>query len=229
MTGQQSAPRYIDPPPTGPVKLEGQIPTTAGDPNASTGRRDRIIAVLLAVVCVVVTGIAVEASDKFNDLKAVTTVQVGEPAELNGGTITVTKVEAATELGDGSEYDPKFLTTKGMFLVLTIRYAVPGKESSVGAIGGLPIQAGDMTYNAFGDVKLSVQAGFVGTGTMTYEVDPDHIAGAYIRLQNKEMFYVTSQTVQVDLGIGEANAAQWYRSAKGRTLTPAKFSEKPLP
>jgi hypothetical protein len=48
-------------------------------------------------------------------------------------------------------------------------------------------------------------------------------------LQRKEMFYVTSQTVQVDLGIGEANAAQWYRSAKGRTLTPAKFSEKPLP
>lgn len=205
-------------------------PTEPVRPRVRYGRRDRVVAILLAVACVLVTGVAVELSDKLEDLKATRTVQVGESASLDGGTITVTKVEAATDISDGADYDEKFLTTKGMFLVLTIRYAVPGEENSVGAIGGLPLYTSDRTYNAFGNnMVMKVRAGFVGTGNLLFEVDPDHIDGAYIRLLNKEMFYVTPQVVRVDLGIDEENAAQWYRSAKGRSLTAEEFSEKPIP
>lgn len=195
---------------------------------ARTGRRDRVLAVLLAVVCVIVTGIAVEASDKLDDLKATRTVRVGQPATLNGGTVTVTRVQAATELSDGSDYDERFVTTKGMFLVVTIRYVVPGAEKSIGSIGGLPLYTSDRTYRAFGNTTIKVRSGYVGTGTFTFEVDPHHLDGAYIRLERDEIFYVTPQVVKVDLGIDRSNAAAWYRSAKGRTVTPTEFTERPI-
>lgn len=212
----------VDAPPRPPAEPQpGRRP-------ASYGRRDRVIAILLAVVCVVATGIGVELSGKLDDLKATRTIRVGQSAPLNGGTVAVTRVQAATELGDGNEYGEQFVASKGMFLVITVRYAVPGEESTVGGLGGLPLEASGRTYKAFGNSILKVRAGYVGTGTLLYEVDPTHLDDATLTLEHGEIFSVTGQRVRVKLGIDSSNAAAWYRSAKGRTLRPAEFSERPI-
>ncbi|SDS72242.1 hypothetical protein [Microlunatus soli] len=201
----------------------------AGQPQpASHARRDRVIAILLAVVCIVVTGIAVELSDTLGDLKARRTVRVGESASLNGGTVTVTKVEAGTELSDGGTYEEKIIKTPGMFLAITISYRVPGEEATVGGLGGLALEASGLTYKPFGNSILKVRAGYEGTGTLLYQVDPKQLDDAVLTLDHDEMFYVTPQQVRVDLGIDDSNAAQWYRSAKGRVLRPDDQSERPI-
>ena len=178
-------------------------------------RVSRVTALLVALACVVVAGIAVKVTDNV-DFEVVRTVDLGQSTRLNGGIISVTDVRAGTVIDDGSDK----VTTKGMFLAVTIRLEAPGEEQTVGEVGGLRLYTADRTYRAFGaNTVLKVPAGFQQTGDMLFEVDPRHIAGAELELFQSEIIYSTPQKVRVRLGIERSNAARWAAAARGQVIT----------
>jgi hypothetical protein len=185
--------------------------TTPSAPN----RVSRVTALLVALACVVVAGIAVKVTDNV-DFQVVRTIDIGQSARLNGGVISVTEVRAGTVIDDGSDK----VTTKGMFLAVTIRLAAPGEEQVVGEVGGLRLYTADRTYRAFGaNTTLKVPAGYQQTADMLFEVDPRHIAGAEIELFRSEIIYSTPQKIRVRLGIERSNAARWASAARGQVIT----------
>ncbi|HEY9292001.1 MAG TPA: hypothetical protein VIP98_12030 [Microlunatus sp.] len=191
-------------------------------------RQTRVIAVLLALACVVVAGIGVKITDNLDTGEVVRNAQIGEATPFNGGTLTVTKVTPGMIITDSWSDNP--LTTNGMFLMLRVKIEAPDTPVKVGGPGGLELRAGERVFRAFGsNTAMSVKAGNVGTGDMMFEVDPRHLADAYVDFKEIEIFSVTPAVVRVHLGITEDNAAQWYASAKGRSLEPADVEEKPIP
>jgi hypothetical protein len=178
-------------------------------------RVTRVTALLVALACVVVAGVAVKITDKI-DNDVVRTIDVGQTARLNGGTVSVTKVQAGTMIDDGSDK----VTTKGMFLAVRVRLAAPGEEQTVGAVGGLRLYTSDRTYRAFGANQiLKAPAGYAVTADMLFEVDPQHIDDATLELFHSEIIHSIPQKVRVRLGIERRNAAAWTASARGRLLS----------
>jgi hypothetical protein len=93
----------------------------------------------------------------------------------------------------------------------------------------LSLHASGRTYSVFGpNTSITAEAGFASTGELLFEVDPHHIAGAYLELYHAEFIYVTPQKVHIRLGITQQNAQQWAASANGRTLKVAPVVSEPL-
>lgn len=185
--------------------------TTVGAHN----RVSRVTALLVALACVVVAGIAVKITDNIGR-DVVRTIDVGQTARLNGGIISATLVRAGTMIDDGSDQ----VTTKGMFLAVRVRLEAPGEEQTVGRVGGLSLYTSDRTYRAFGGNQIiKAKAGYASTADMLFEVDPRHLDGATLELFDSEIFYSTQQKIRVRLGIERRNAAAWAAAGKGQTIT----------
>lgn len=189
--------------------------TPPAAPGRSHPRISRITAVLVALACVVVAGVAVKVTEHISD-DVVRTIDVGQSARLNGGIVSVTRVRAGTVVDDGSDR----VSTKGMFLAVTVRLAAPGAEQTVGAVGGLRLYTADRTYRAFGNNQVvKVPAGYRVDADMLFEVDPSHIAGATLEIFASEIIYSRPQKIRVRLGIEPSNAARWASAARGRLIT----------
>lgn len=189
-------------------------------------RSNRLASMIIALACVVVAGIGVHITDNISP-DVVRTVNVNQPARLDGAIITVADVRAGTSVTTGSD---DHFSSKGMILAITVRLEAPGQQSLIGGLsGGITLYAGDRTYAAFGpNTSLSADAGFATTGDLLFEVDPRHIDGAYLELYRAEIFYSVPQKLHIRLGITRRNAAQWADAAKGRSLNSGDSTSEPL-
>ncbi|MBO0882696.1 MAG: hypothetical protein J2P17_20655 [Mycobacterium sp.] len=177
------------------------------------------------MACIVVAGIAVHITDGM-DSNDIRTVNVHQSGRLDDAIVTVTDVRAGTrvELGEDELY-----SSKGMIIAATVRLEAPGRKYTVGGLNSTTLHSGDRSYASFGpNATLSAEAGFATTGDVLFEVDPQHIEGAYIELYDAEFIYLVPQKLHVRLGITTRNAAKWVASAKGRTLTVDEAESEPL-
>lgn len=185
----------------------------------------RFAAVIIALACIVVAGIAVNVTNNVG-ADVVRTTNVHQRIRLDNVFVTVTAVRAGTAVkGIADEH----YTSGGMILGVTLRVEAPGTQYTIGALGGALLHASGRTYSVFGpNVPLTVDAGFVSTAELLFEVDPQHIADAYLELFDDQSISVTPQKVHIRLGITQQNAGQWAAAAKGRTLSVAEASSEPL-
>ncbi|MBO0813318.1 MAG: hypothetical protein J2P23_14915 [Microlunatus sp.] len=189
-------------------------------------RSHRLASVIIALACIVVAGIAVHITDGISG-DVVRTVDVKQPARLDGAIITATGVRVGTrvDLGNDQSY-----TSKGMILAVTFRVEAPGQKYTIGGLDGVTLHTDDHSYSVFGpNTSITADAGFASTGDMLFEVDPRHIAGAYLEVYQKEIIFVVPQKLHIRLGITDQNADQWAAAAKGRTITTGAAESEPLP
>jgi|GEM_PF-4305007 hypothetical protein len=212
MTIDRSAP---DAPPTPPAG-------TTGHPN---GRVNRLASVIIALACIVVAGIAVHVTDGIPG-DVVRTVDVNHPTKLDDAIVTVTGVRAGQAMANDS--DDTFVS-KGMILAVKVRVEAPGQKYTLGGLSGISLHTADRTYSVFGpNTAITAEAGFVSTGEVLFEVDPQHIAGAYVELYNQEIIHVIPDKIHVRLGITADNADRWAASARNRTLRISRSESEPL-
>ena len=193
---------------------------------AGTSRGSRVGSVIIALACIVVAGIGVNITKNISS-DVIRTANVHQRTRLDNAFVTVTRVRAGTAVSDGTDQRYR---SGGMILGVTVRAEAPGTSYTIGGLGGATVHAAGRTYSAFGpNESFTAEAGFVSTGEILFEVDPRHIAGAYLQLYHDEIFYATPQKVHIRLGITQQNAAQWAASAQGRTLQVATATSKPIP
>lgn len=188
-------------------------------------RGNRFASVITALACIVVAGIGVNVTTNISS-DVIRTADVHQRTRLDNAFVTVTGVRAGTSMAGGTA---EHYTSGGMILAVMLRVEAPGTKYTVGGLGGVSLHADGQTYSVFGpNETITAEAGFVSTGELLFEVDPRHIAGAYLELFHDEPIYVTPQKVHIRLGITRQNAAQWVASAKGRTLHVATSTSEPL-
>jgi hypothetical protein len=182
--------------------------------------------VIIALACVVVAGIGVNVTQNISG-EVIRTGDVHQSLRLDNAIVRVTDVRVGTAMVGQSDDDR--YKTGGMIVAVTVRVEAPGTKYTVGGDDGVSLQADGRTYSAFGlNTFITAEAGFASTGDLLFEVDPNHIAGAYLELYHSEFIHVTPQKVHIRLGITEQNAAQWVAAAKGRTLHVGPASSEPL-
>ncbi|QGN34512.1 hypothetical protein [Microlunatus sp. Gsoil 973] len=186
---------------------------------------NRLASVIIALACIVVAGIAVHVTDGISG-EVVRTVDVNHPAGLDNAIVTVTGVRAGQAISTDSD---ETFTSKGMILAVTVRVEAPGQKYTLGGLSGISLHTADRTYSVFGpNTSVTAEAGFVSTGELLFEVDPRHIAGAYVELYRQEIFYVVPAKLRVRLGITRTNADRWAASARNRTLPIGRTESEPL-
>jgi hypothetical protein len=211
----------VPPPPTLPAGPQHAATTSA----ANRYPFSRVTAVIIALACVVVAGIAVNITQNIGN-EVVRTINVKQPGRLDNGIVTVTDVQAGTRVRLGED---DYYSSKGMILAITVRAEAPGQQFVVGGGSGVKLHTSDRTYSVFGsNTSISADAGFVSTGAFLFEVDPQHVAGAYLELFRSEVIHATPQKLHIRLGITAANAANWAASARGRTVSADYYQTKPL-
>lgn len=180
---------------------------------------------IIALACIVVAGIAVNITNNISS-DVIRTANVDQRTRLDNAFVTVTGVRAGTAVTSDSD---DHYRSGGMILAVMVRAEAPGTSYTIGGLAGATLHAAGRTYSAFGpNESFTAEAGFVSTGELLFEVDPRHIAGAYLELYHDEIFYATPQKVHIRLGITTQNAAQWAASAHGRTLNVATATSEPL-
>lgn len=188
-------------------------------------RGNRFASVIIALACIVVAGIGVNVTTNISG-DVIRTSNVHQRTRLDNAFVTVTAVRAGTSMTGGTA---EHYTSGGMILAVMLRVEAPDTKYTVGGLGGVSLHADGRTYSVFGpNETITAEAGFASTGELLFEVDPRHIAGAYMELFHDEPIYVTPQKVHIRLGITQQNAAQWAASAKGRTLRVAAATSEPL-
>jgi hypothetical protein len=201
-----------------------QVPTPAdGRRPAGYGlTRTQVLPVLVALACVVVAAVVMRVSEPAYDFDASRT-SVGRPASLNGGELTVRSVRAGQRISYSGSSD-KQLTTKGMFVVLDVEVAAGVKKQSVGSY---QLTADGYTYGSYQSLDTIVAApGYVGRGSVVFEVDPAHIDDLTATIWQNEILSGYQQRVILSVGITAANAAQWRESAANRLLTVSEYPDQ---
>jgi hypothetical protein len=179
------------------------------------GKVTKLMAFVVAVICVLVAGVAVKYTPQLNDAQIKRAV-VGETVRFYKAEVTVTEVQAGTLLQN--EFDEtETIESKGLLIALTFAMAAPEEEQR---LSPKSLHAdGDRVYEAIESASMTVPAGFRGTSIFVYEVDPNHIDDLWIEAGAGEIFYAYPQELRIRLGITSANADQWRRAARGRTVT----------
>lgn len=183
-------------------------------PGAGRGRVTKLMALLIAAVCVLVAGVAVKYSPELGEAQ-IKRASVGEPVRFYKATVTLTDVKVGTLKAD--DYDEgEYEESKGMLVALTFVVEAPEEKQRISA-GSLHAN-GDRVYKSIDFDVIRPEAGYRATGTVLYEVDPDHIDDLWVEVGDGEIFYGYSQKLHIRLGITEENADAWRKAAQGRAV-----------
>lgn len=184
-------------------------------------RRSKVIAVVVAVLCVAVATVGVRFSQPDNEFEVVRGT-VGHASDYNYGKVTVTRVRVGTTL---KERDTVAGTTPGMFVVVTVAGAATGSETF--RLSTARALTNDAEYASYTSSDyVTAEPGFVATQDFVFEVDPAHISDLTVETWQSEIFRGYHQRLRVHLGITADNAQQWRDAARQQVveLGPANDS-----
>jgi hypothetical protein len=194
-------------------------------PTGSKPRTSKLVSILVTAMCVVVAGIGVKFAPELTE-EEIRRGTVGETISYYRSEVTVTDVRSGTRMSDDIGDDVS--ETPGLFLAVTLRMETPIEEQRLRA--GELRAGGGLTYKDISSNTMSVPAGFSGTSTVIFEVDPHRMDDLYLRITDGEIFYSYPQVLHIDLGITDQNAADWIRAGQGQTVQAERLPEmKALP
>jgi hypothetical protein len=180
----------------------------------------RPVTVLVGIVLVIIAGL-IRLGEPEEVLEDTTRYavrgKVGQPIEGIDFTLTVTRVKFAREVDPNPDDvdsrasdDERPMKTNGIFV--TVEYQVEGRHKK-GSAGDASLKTdGGSTYvpiDKFGvSNSVSIPApGFVLSGSMVFETNPDDLAGLTLWLKKLRGLTVTTEDYAVDLGIKDEAAA----------------------
>lgn len=186
-------------------------------PAAKQPVRPRVLAVIVALACIVVSAVGLKLSEPDPEFVDTTTV-VGRTIDLNGGEFTVTRVRSASALE--LQFDGK-AKTPNLFLVITARLAAPRLKTS---LGSAKLVADGRTYTDYTGQILSPSPGYVSTGDFVFEVDPNRLTGLRFQIAQNEIIHGIEARGVIDLGITAAGAAR-LQTGRGQTVKIQQYPE----
>lgn len=183
-------------------------------------RVSKLATALVTALCVVVAGAAVQFGPVLTE-QDIRRGVVGEPMQFYRATVTVVDVEPATQVAD--PYGDTSVKSKGLLLAVTVRMDAPEEEQRISA--DKLHAAEDMVFDSVDYGSMSVPAGFSGTSTFVYEVNPRLVDDLYLEVGDGAIFFAYPQVLQIDLGIGAENADAWARAGAGQEVEPSSSPE----
>ncbi len=159
-------------------------------------------AVVVLVVSVVVAGflLHVDYGDAFG---ATYTTQVGVSTQLDDSTrVVVTGLRLAGRIQEGSRITA---ATSEVFLV--VDYTVAVDDVSYGTISA-KLMSGPRRYNSITSALGVPAPGFQRSKQLVYEMSPDDLTGATLRLLSARDLREFERIVVVDLGLTPARVAE---------------------
>lgn len=178
-------------------------------------RRDRLVALLTAIVCVAVAAAGLRASQAGPEFDVVRGV-LGRPVTTEDGTLTVDDVRVGTALARQGTVTGR---TPGLFVVVRVSAAATGDRDQVVTDSRL-LARGDRVYAPYTDTAVRAAPGFATSVDQVFEVDPHAMSDLTVELWRAEIVHGYQQRVQVHLGITAANAAAWGDAGVEQVLEP---------
>jgi hypothetical protein len=175
-----------------------------------TGWKERLAAVaVVAVSAAVAAGLSGWQPEESTQITE--TVTLGEPYGLDGGSsVRVTDVRCV-----GAVTHSNATYEAVSYLVLTVEARADGRKVLV---SNAILVSGDREYQSLNLAMLSVDAGFVGSSPMVYEISPEDIPGARLRVRFAGgIVEVLIPIGLFDLGLTKERAAQLCAEGESET------------
>jgi len=186
-------------------------------------RRLRLWSALFALVCVVVSAVALEVTDEPLEFDKVHGV-IGQPVDVNGVLVTVLDVTAGQTLADYSG-DP-LVRTPGLFVAVDLQITCPGPKDN--PAGRVRLHAGERTYQEWqGYAGVGAKAGYQSVSRLLFEIDPADLGSLVLETNKVEIISGYQAHAWIDLQL--AGAADRMRAeAADRAVQQKSSSEEPI-
>lgn len=173
--------------------------------------RSKILAVVVALACVIVAAVGLKVSEPPGDFEDVPGL-IGQPVPLGTSEVIVNKIKVGTTLERNGEVEAE---TTGAFVVVNLTLQAPEEKT---ILSQFEMASGQRLYALYASNNISAVPGFQTTNDFVFEVDPQQIDDLTLRIWQMEVVSGYRERAVIHLGITPENAEKWRESAKNRVL-----------
>lgn len=173
--------------------------------------RDKLIGVVVALACLAFSAIGLRVNE-IRTFEYVAGIR-NEPVSIDQAQLTVGDVQVGTRLSRGRQIEAE---TSGMFVMVTVTLAVPGRQAV--RLNNSHLVTQSRTYDNWSNTALAAEPGFRQRQALVFEVDPAQIDDLTLEIWGEGVVSGYHQRARIHLGITADNAAQWRKAAQGRDL-----------
>lgn len=188
-------------------------------------QRSKVLATVLAVLCVVLATVGVRVSNPDPDDVNARYVkgELGQPMTFKGAELTVTGVRVGQLIADREKIT---LRTPGMFVLVRVQLVNRNALEKV-TLTKSRLRTEDRIYAPHEALtSISATPGYVGTAEFLYQVDPQQIDGLTLEIWSQGIVYGFHDRLRIPLGITAENADRWRAAAEGTALSRVKYSQE---
>lgn len=185
-------------------------------------QQSKLIAVLLALACVVIAAVGVRVSEPPEDNFQVLKGELDTMIMIDGAELTVSDVRVGQRIGDGEKIENR---TSGMFVLIRVQLANRTELRNV-SLNKSRLLSGDRIYETYASAtNISASPGYVSMADFLYEVDPEEIDGLTLEIWSQGILSGYHARARIHLGITTENVDKWRAAGRDNLIIKEDFQQ----